>query len=146
MNWKEWDKLVKKVIQKIRKARYKPDILVPFMKGGLLPGGIIAARLKMKDVRPVSIGRRGKERYFIHPKGGKIGKIKGTKILIIEDDVPTGRSVKFAKRHFLAQGVKEVKVACVFKYKGVKGVDFFAKEVKKFPKYPWKITHLGERR
>lgn len=145
MNWRRWFKLLTKVIKQIR-IHYKPDILVPAMNGGLVPVGAIAAALDLRDVRPVSIGREGEERFFLYPKGGDIGDISGTKILIVEDDVPTGRSVKFATAHFLAKGAKEVRVACVFKGRGIEGVEFYAKEVDSFPIYPWKETNLGDRR
>ncbi len=146
MDWKEWSELLSSVIQKIM-ADYQPEIIVPAMNGGLVPAGIVAARLKLKDVRPVSVGRRGEERFFLYPKNGDIGDIKGKRILIVEDDVPTGKSIKMAREHFLAQGAKEVKIACVFKAKGVGGIDFFAGEVNphSFPEYPWKITNLGDR-
>lgn len=101
----------------------------------------------IRDVRPISIGRKGKERYFLYPVEGDIGDIQGKKVLIVEDDVPTGKSVKMTQKHLLVQAAKEVKIACVFKNKEVKGIDFFAQEMKpkSFPTYPWKTTNLGDR-
>lgn len=144
MNWEEWSRLVEQVVRQITSC-FQPDMLVIAMNGGLVPGGIIASRLQIKDVRPVSIGRKGDERYFLYPLTGNIGDVRGVKILIIEDDVPTGKSVQLAKEYFLKQGAREVKIACVFKFKGIPDIDFFAQEVDTFPRYPWKETNLGNR-
>jgi hypoxanthine phosphoribosyltransferase len=146
MNWDEWFSLFSPVVGSII-AQFQPNILVPAMNGGLIPAGIIAARLGIKDVRPVSIGRRGEERYFLYPDQGEIGDIQGARILIVEDDVPTGMSIMMAQEHFLSKGAAEVKIACIFKGKDIQGIDFFAQEMdpKLFPKYPWKVTNLGDR-
>ena len=147
MDWKEWSNLLSEVIEKIM-AQYQPDILIPAMNGGLVPAGIIAARLNIKDVRPVSIGRKGEDRYFIYPDMGYVRDITDKRILIVEDDVPTGKSIRMLKAHLFIRQAKAVKVACVFKATGLKDIDFFAREMPaaSFPEYPWKITNLGDRK
>lgn len=148
MNWeqngREWCELVTGLIERIR-ADFKPDVLVPMMNGGLVPGGVIAAQLKIKDVRPVSVGRTGETRYFGWPANGAIGDVTGRKILLIEDDVPTGKSVFFAREMFLAAGAAEVRIVCVYKRTGIDGIDYYAVEVDDFPTYWWKVTNLGDR-
>lgn len=89
------------------------------MDGGLVPAGIISAKLGIKDVRPVSIGRKVDERYFLYPVRGDIGDIKGKNILIIEDDIPTGKGMYMARDHMLSQGARVVRIACVFSGMGV---------------------------
>lgn len=134
-----------KVVRSIA-TNYKPDIIVAATNGGLIPSGVVATGLNIKDVRCLNIGRRGESRHFIYPKDGDIGDIKDCKILIIEDDVYTGNSVFFAKKNLLKRGAKEVRIACVFKNANIKsGIDFYAKEVTKYPLYPWKIPHFGDR-
>ena len=71
MIWQTWAKLVIKIAKKIRDD-YEPDIIIPSMNGGLVPCAIIASKLKIKDIRPVSIGRRNRQRSFLYPKNGNI--------------------------------------------------------------------------
>jgi uncharacterized protein len=148
MNWekngREWCELIAGLIERIR-ASFKPDILVPIMNGGLVPGGIIAAQLKIKDLRPVSIGRTSETRYFLWPADGNIGDITGKKILLIEDDVPSGKSVNLVREKFLAAGAAEVRIVCVYKRTDIIGIDYYAVEVDDFPEYWWKVTNLGDR-
>jgi len=144
MIWQTWAKLVIKIAKKIRDD-YEPDIIIPSMNGGLVPCAIIASKLKIKDIRPVSIGRRNRQRSFLYPKDGNIGTVKNKKILIMEDDSFTGLSLDFAKKNYIKKGAGEVRTACVFKKRGIRNIDYFAKEVDKFPDYPWKKPYFGDR-
>ena len=141
MIWKTWAKLVEKVSKNIKKD-YKPDIIIPSMNGGLVPCAIIASTLKIKDIRPVSIGRKNGQRLFLYPKNGNIGTVKNKKLLIIEDDSLTGLTLDFAQKTYIKQGAREVRVVCIFKKRGLVNINYFAKSVDKFPPYPWKKSNF----
>lgn len=147
LNWDEWISLLMQVVNKAKDS-YKPDILIPIMNGGLIPAGIVAKQMFIKDVRPVSVGRDGEKRYFIFPNNGEIGNIVGKKILIVEDDAMTGKSVKLVKEHLFKKGAEEVRTICVFIAEGVKNIEFFDREldVDSFPLYPWKKPNFGNRK
>ncbi|HLC89745.1 MAG TPA: phosphoribosyltransferase [Patescibacteria group bacterium] len=147
--WKTWLSLLYSLIKKIA-DHYSEEssdiIMVPAMNGGMVPSGIIAGELGIKDVRPVSIGREGEIRFFIWPEDGNIGDIRRRRVLIVEDDVRQGgRSPKFLREALMQRGAAEVLVACIFKYKD-SAVDFFAEEVDIVPKHPWKPANPGDRK
>lgn len=144
MKWDQWHKLVTKVTKKI-KAEFQPHIIVPSMNGGLIPATIIAKQLKINDIRPVSVGRKNKNKFFIYPKNGNIENVKNKNILIVEDDAHSGGSLLFIQKKLLKRGARNIKIACVFKRKNLKKIDYFAKEVTKFPLYPWKKPSFGDR-
>ena len=144
MTWDKWVKLLYEIIKQIR-ASYQPDIIVPSMNGGLIPATIIASKLKIKDIRPISVGRRFTKRYLIYPKKGGLGNLRGKKILIVEDDALTGLSLDYIIKFLLKNGAAEVRSTCVFKYHGLENIDYYARNVKKFPNYPWKKPHFANR-
>lgn len=144
MTWQQWYKLVKK-LAKIISDDYRPDIIIPSMNGGLIPATIIATQLKIKDIRPINVGRKNKIRRLLYPPTIAFDKISNKKILIIDDDAYTGRTVMYIKKFLQTKGVKKIKTACVLKNYITKGIDFSAKIVKKYPTYPWKTPHFGDR-
>ncbi|MFA7653912.1 MAG: phosphoribosyltransferase family protein [Candidatus Magasanikbacteria bacterium] len=144
MIWNNWIKLVTEVSKQIG-LTYQPDIIVPAMNGGLIPATIISVNLQIKDIRPISVGRRQRRRHLIYPELGDIGNLRHKKILIVEDDALTGLSFDFIKKLLLQKGAAEVRTVCIFKYKDLSGIDYYARAVKKFPCYPWKKPHFGDR-
>lgn len=147
ISWDEWVSLLILAVDKTKKS-YKPDILVPIMNGGLVPAGIVGKQMSIQDIRPVSVGRDGEKRYFIYPIDGKIGHVAGKKILIVEDDSMTGKSVEFVKKQLFKEGAEEVKTICVYIVEGLKNIEFFHSELdtNSFPIYPWKKPNFGNRK
>ena len=121
---------------------FNPDIIVPCMLGGLVPGMLVAKALGVKDVRPIDIEREGDERRIAYDVQGHI---KGKKVLILEDDLPTGKGPAVAKKIFEQRGA-EVKIAAVYvNEKSATIVDFYAEKLGQLPDWPWKKQHSGDR-
>ena len=121
---------------------FKPDIIVPCMLGGLFPGMIVAKALGIKDVRPIDIEREGDERRIAYDVQGNV---EGKRVLILEDDMPTGKSPVAAKKIFEERGA-EVKTAAIYvNGKTEKIADFYAEVLDELPDYPWKKQHSGDR-
>ncbi len=144
MKWEAWTRLVTEIIKDI-KGNYKPDILIPVMNGGSVPCAIIATKLKIKDIRPVNIGRLNHQRFFLYPKDGDINTIKNKKVLIVEDDAYTGLSLDFIRKNCIKKGASEVRTVCIFKKRGIENINYFARIVDKFPEYPWKKPYFGDK-
>jgi len=138
--WKEFEQDIDKLIEKM--SSYSPDILVPSMCGGLVPAGIIAEKLKIKDVRPVSIERMGEKRKVVY----KIqGSVKNMNVLLLEDDLPTGKGSIYLKRILEERGA-EVKIAAIYVNSKSKEVaDFYGEISDPLPDLPWKPTRSGDR-
>ena len=121
---------------------YRPDVIVPCMLGGLLPGMVLAKLLGIKDVRPIDIEREGEERRLAYDVQGSL---KGKKVLIVEDDLPTGKGPVEIKKQFEQRGA-EVKIAAVYvNALSQKVTDFYAAVLEELPDYPWKKQHAGDR-
>ncbi len=129
-----------KLVEKL--GDYRPDVIAPCMLGGLIPGTIVAKALGIKDVRPIDIEREGNERRLAYDVQGSI---EGKKVLILEDDLPTGKGPVVIKKQFEERGA-EVKIAAVYVTPlSEKVTDFYAGIMEELPHYPWKKQHAGDR-
>lgn len=138
--WEQFHKDVEKLI--LQFGNYKPDIIAPFMLGGLIPGTIIAKKLGINDVRPIDIERKGEERILSYDVQGDIS---GKEVLLLEDDLPTGKGMVFVKDVFEKRGAK-VKIAAVYVNDKSKNIaEFYAEFCKEIPNYPWKKHNAGDR-
>ena len=121
---------------------YRPDIIVPLMVGGLVPAAIISEKLKIRDLRPISIEREGDIRRIVYDIQGVIS-LKD--ILFVEDDVPSGKSLAYAKGICEARGAR-CKTAAVYVTAQTRSlVDFFGECLNPLPDLPWKPSRSGDR-
>jgi len=123
--------------------QYNPDILVPCMIGGLIPGAIIAKELDIKDVRPISIDRIGDRRpisYNIQDPDD----IKNKIVVIVEDDLRSGIGPQEAKQYFIGLGAKEVIIASIYIRSITQGCDVYV-VINEDVKYTWKIQKGGDK-
>lgn len=92
-------------------GEYRPDIIMPCMRGGLFPGMVLSYLLGVKDVIPIDIRREGDRRWLRYEVQGDI---TDASILIVEDDLRTGLGPAYVKKRFLREGAKEVRIAAVY--------------------------------
>lgn len=144
---KSWDEFHSDVMTLVPGiADFAPDMIVPCLRGAMVPATIIAEQLKTLEIYPMDIERLGTQRelaFLYMPKLSVLGK----KILILEDDMYTAQGVLRAKEFFETQGAI-VKLAAVYITKeAVKYADFYFKsfEFENMPNYPWKPTRNGDR-
>ena len=143
-NWEEFYNDVKSLVGPI--SRFAPDIIVPCLRGALIPATILSEELKTLEVFPVDIERVGDKRdvaFLYMPKLPLVGK----KVLILEDDLYTGEGALRAKELFESQGAI-VKIAAIYVTKeAVKYADFYfsSHEYENMPDYPWKPTRNSDR-
>ncbi len=138
--WEQFHADILKLVEKLE--NYKPDVIAPCMLGGLIPGAIMAKELGLTDVRPIDIEREGEERRLAYDIQGSI---EGKKVLILEDDLPTGKGPVLIKKQFEQRGA-EVKIAAVYVTPLSKGAtDFYVEVCETPPNYPWKKFHKGDR-
>jgi len=128
-----------------KSAPYRPDVICPVMLGGLIPGAIVAKYFGIKDVRPIDIERIGECRRLAYDVQGSIS---GKRILIVEDDLPTGIGPAFIAQEFRQRG-SDVKIGALYVTPQSQSLTDFWVELyesaDQFPKYPWKTPHIGDR-
>jgi hypoxanthine phosphoribosyltransferase len=145
-SWEEFEADIDKLVTMM--GDYRPDVIVPSMCGGLVPAGILAEKLSQKyrqpfrDIRPISIERDGDKRIIRYDIQGDIS---GLNVLLLEDDLPTGKGFEYAREEFQRRGAN-VKIAAVYVNSVSKPLaDFYGEKLDSLPNLPWKPTRAGDR-
>ena len=144
---KSWDEFHKDVMGLVPGIMdFAPDMIVPCLRGAMVPATIIAEELNTLEIYPMDVERLGIQRelaFLYMPKLSFLGK----RILILEDDMYTAQGVLRAKEFLESQGAI-VKIAAVYVTReSVRHADFYFKsfEFEDMPDYPWKPTRNGDR-
>lgn len=135
INWEEFHIAVKQLCKKIKESGVY-DKIVAISRGGLIPAGIIAYELNIRNTEVINAvsydgntQRSEEDSHFF----GSIGIIND-KTLIVDDLVDTGRTFRILRRNF-----PEAKYISVYtKAKGKADVDLYATEIpEKWIVFPW---------
>ena len=138
--WVEFEADVMKLVEKTR--GFKPDVIVASLRGGLVPAGILAEKMRVKDVRFISIERVGEERRVACDVQGDV---KGLKLLLVEDGLPTGKGPPIAKKHLEERGALVNTSAVYVNSISCDKVDFYGEKIEPLPDLPWKPSRTGDR-
>lgn len=117
ISWREIGKTAKLVAQKLKKACFRPDIIVAIARGGIVPARLLCDHLYLKNLVAMKVDHWGitatidgkaKIAYGINID------ISGKKILLVDDVTDTGQSMDLAKKYLVKLGPKVVKTAALY--------------------------------
>lgn len=144
--WQDFESDIEKLVDMM--GDYQPDAIIPSMCGGLVPAGILVEKLgkrygsPFRDVRPISILRRGDERLIAYDVQGDLS---GLHVLLLEDDLPSGKGFEFVRGVYQSRGAL-VKIAAVYVNSvSVSLADFYGQKLDPLPNLPWKPARAGDR-
>lgn len=139
-----WDQiygLLLDLANKVRKAGFKPDIIVGVSRGGWPPARVMSDLLENPKLASVTA-----EFYVgIAETKGKPAitqpvsvPVRTKKVLVVDDVADTGESLRLVRAHLGEQGASEVKIATIY-YKPWSVVipDYYEKETKSWIVFPW---------
>lgn len=105
LSWEDVEKIADELADKIRADGFKPDYIVGITTGGLIPLGLLAKRLKLKNILTISVDSN--ETIYL-PKVDLMGK----KVLVIDEIAESGKTLrKVCKKFADFYGVLELKTA-----------------------------------
>ncbi len=129
--------------ERIRKNRFKPDIIVGVSRGGWPPARVLSDLLgnpNLANVRAefyVGVAETKGEPVLTQPVSVLVA---GKNVLVVDEVADTGKSLKLVKEHIIEQGATEVKIATVY-YKpwSIIKPDYYEKETSEWIVFPWEI-------
>lgn len=131
MDWQKFETEIHKLTSKISK---KPDIVIPIVRGGLIPGRLLAKYLGIKDMYALTIKKLDSERKIT----SAINEVlDGKNILLVEDVLETGTSMMAAKDYLIAKGAIVQTAALYFLPETKIKPDYYISEKPTVPTFPW---------
>lgn len=131
MNWE----ILEQEIDRLKKIiDFQSDAIVGIVRGGIIPARLLSSRLGVKKMYCVSVEKIGEGRKVVTEI---TENITDKKILLVEDMLETGRSLKVAKEYLESKGAT-VKTACLYTM-AVSEItpEYSLKQVDSIPKFPW---------
>lgn len=130
MNWDEFDAETRKLAEKID---FKPETIATIVRGGMIPGALLAKILNVTNIVALKMKRDGERRII----SAELSEMNGKKILLVEDMIETGRSLIEGKKLLEDKGAV-VKTACLYTMP-ISEIqpDYFLREVTEVADFPW---------
>jgi len=139
--WEQIYELLLNLADKVRRADFKPDVIVGISRGGWPPARIISDLLENLELANVKA-----EFYFgvAQTKGEPVItqavsiSVRGKKVLVVDDVADTGKSLRLVRSHLQEQGAADVKIATIY-YKpwSIVVPDWYEKETSHWIIFPW---------
>ncbi len=128
--------------EEIRGSKFKPDVIVGVMRGGLIPARILSDLLE----NPNLMATRTKcySPFSVKPDPiltlPLLETVNKKAVLIIDDIADTGRSLRLVVKHVMQQNANEIKTATLF-YKpwSIIRPNYFEEETRLWVVFPWDI-------
>lgn len=139
-----WDyvySLLLELADKIRRAGFKPDVIVGISRGGWFPARILSDLLENPELASVraefylKVAQARDEPVITQPVSAPV---EGRRVLLVDDVADTGKSLRLVRSHLRERGASEVRVATIY-YKpwSILVPDWYARETRAWIIFPW---------
>jgi len=142
-SWNQIYYMLLNLAEKIRKDKFKAEVIVGVSRGGWPPARVLSDLLSnsnLANVRAefyVGVGETKSTPQLTQPVSVHVAL---KKVLIVDEVADTGESLMLVKQHVLEQGASEVKIATIY-YKpwSIVKPDYYEKETSCWIVFPWEI-------
>ncbi|MGC8572919.1 MAG: purine phosphoribosyltransferase [Caldisphaera sp.] len=141
LSWEDIENDINVIGEKILKSGYRPDVIISILRGGVIPGRLLADRLGIDDIGSMEIklyiaaGQKGERPYMRQPV---TLPIKDKKVLLVDDVSDSGLTLEFAIQAISLYMPSEIKTTTLYMKPWTRLVpDFYAEEVDKWVVFPW---------
>jgi hypoxanthine phosphoribosyltransferase len=138
-----WNQIYATLIKQTERIcnNFKPDVIVGICRGGWIPARVLSDLLDNSNLASVrtesytGIGRAADQPILTQEVSMDV---KGKKVLLVDEIVDSGQSLKLIIDHINQQGASEVKTATLYyKPSSVIKPDYCEKETSKWVIFPW---------
>jgi hypoxanthine phosphoribosyltransferase len=142
-SWNQIYDMLLDLADRIRKDRFKPDVIVGVSRGGWPPARILSDLLSNPNLANVraefylGVAETKCEPALTQPVSVAV---EAKRVLIVDEIADTGKSLKLVKEHIIKQGAAEARIATVyFKPWSVVRPDYYSKETSDWIVFPWEV-------
>jgi len=142
LTWDDIELMCVDIHRKMKRKRIKPDIIVGVSRGGLIPARILSGLLNNKNLSTMRVTFYS--RPGITKKRPRIAEdlstdINGKVVLIADDVIETGKTLRLTKNYLMSRGAKKAYIAVLLKKdrKTLIKPDFYSRTTGKWIVYPW---------
>jgi hypothetical protein len=146
VSWEKFDALCRLLVEKIRKDRFEPEVIVAVSRGGLVPAQIISHELKNNELYVIKVEyykddiaradtKQNKEPIIVQ----KLDKsVEGKRVLVVDEVTDSGATALAVKEYIESLNPKEVRFLTVhYKPWSRFKPDYFAEIANGWVVYPW---------
>lgn len=152
LEWSDITRIVNNMAIEIKKS-YKPDIIISVVRGGMVPSVILSHLLNVRNVEnikakeTVSDEINAQKQEIVIEENINLKKIKGKKVLIVDDILGSGQTIRKIKEVTKKWSPKDIKVAiCMInednweksnngEYKNI--IDYLGEKIRGWVVFPW---------
>jgi len=148
IGWAEYGNLTEALAEKVRSSKNSFDLVVGIARGGIPVAMVVADRMGLKvDTMTVKSYSGIAERGPIRILSKLIEDINGKRILLVDDLVDQGDTMRGVMRILREKGAKEVKTAVLFKKPWSKtDPDFFLEKTEDWIVFPFELREVNKLR
>jgi len=139
-----WEQIYKSLLNladSVRRANFKPDVIVGVSRGGWPPARIMSDLLENPEVANVKaefylgVAKTKGEPMITQPVSTSVAN---KKVLIVDEVADTGNSLRVVQSHLKERGATEVRILTIY-YKPLSVVipDWYEKETSRWIIFPW---------
>jgi hypoxanthine phosphoribosyltransferase len=139
--WNRVYDMLLNLAERIRRDRFKPDVIVGVSRGGWPPARVLSDLLGNPNVANVKaefyvgVAKTRGEPALTQPVSVPV---EGKKVLLVDEVADTGKSLKLVRDHLTEQKATEVKIATVYhKPWSVVKPDYYERETDCWIVFPW---------
>lgn len=122
---------------KVRQSGFAPDGLVALARGGWIPARLLATPLGVKRLYSYGLAYEDRERTKLAIYSEPSPSLRNLKLLLVEDYLETGKSMKFVAQRLLEKGNDVKTVALGYKAETVIVPTYSLGQVDGIPSLPW---------
>lgn len=113
ISWTDYYTYTDELIDKIKKSGYRPNVIVSIHGSGKIPAHAVANALSITDVRNIKISSydSNNEKGEAQLLENNLGDLDGLAILVADDIVATGDTMRLARSTIQSQNISQLRFA-----------------------------------
>ena len=145
VSWHRTYQWARQLAIKIRATGFKPEVIVAIARGGYVPARILCDFLniyKLASIRIVHYGAGGRKKKSAKLASPLNVDVRGLRVLVVDDLIDTGLTLRIALEHIRSCGAAEVKSATLlYKKTADSEPDYYIRKVIKWRWiiFPWAV-------